>query len=204
MSLRPHPIPPGPEETARIARAACPRGHRSLTMWEEGGVLCADDDFATLFPTRGQPAEAPGRLAWIPLRQSVEDLADRHAAEAVRRRLDGQDALSLAHPHPGCDRTVRSEWRTRVVAGAAEQRRLDAVLQHCRERTWLTARGRQRPDAPPGLARVRVVNRWECVGATRRHALQRLAVGAPAWVLAHRPVCPRPPRWVRAVLAVET
>jgi transposase len=112
-------------------------------MRDAFGAIFADHEFAALFPTRGQPAEAPWRLALVPIMQYVEDLSDRRAADAV----------------PGFDRTVLSEFRTRLVAGAAEQRLLDALLAKCRERKWLKARGRQRTDSTHVLARVRAVNR---------------------------------------------
>jgi transposase len=64
---------------------------------------------------------------------------------------------------------------------------LDALLEHCRERKGLTARGRQRTDSTHVLARVRAVNRLECVGETLRHALNSLAVVGPAWMQAHCP-----------------
>jgi transposase len=117
----------------------------------------------------------------------IEDLSDRQAAEAGRSRLAWKDALSVELPHAGGDRTVLSECRTRLVAGAAKQRRLDALLEHCRTRTWLQARGRQRTDATHVLARVRAVKRLEGVGATLRHALNSLAVVAPAWMQVHCP-----------------
>jgi transposase len=69
--------------------------------------------------------------------------------------------------------------------GSAEQRLLDAILDRCRERKGLKARGRQRTDATPVLARVRAVNRVEGVGDTRRDALNRLAVVAPEWLHTH-------------------
>jgi transposase len=50
------------------------------------GTLYGDDDFADLFPARGQPAEAPWRL--VTVLQVVEGLPDRQAADAVRSRLD--------------------------------------------------------------------------------------------------------------------
>ena len=59
MSLKPEPIGPVPEETARIARAAFPKGNLYLRLRDELGTLYQDDLFADLFPTRGQPAEAP-------------------------------------------------------------------------------------------------------------------------------------------------
>ena len=69
--------------------------------------------------------------------------------------------------------------------GGAEQRLLDAILTTCRAHAWLTARGRQRTDSTHVLAHVRAVNRLECVRETLRHALNRLATVAPAWLQAH-------------------
>lgn len=62
MSLRPRPIPPVPEETARVARAAFPKGNIYIMLRDELGLLIRDEDFASLFSRRGQPAEAP--LKW--------------------------------------------------------------------------------------------------------------------------------------------
>ncbi len=65
MSLHPHPVPAVPEETARVAHAAFPRANVSLRMRDECGAIFADHEFTALFPTRGQPAEAPWRLAMV-------------------------------------------------------------------------------------------------------------------------------------------
>jgi transposase len=94
MSLHPQPIPPVPEETARVARTAFPHGNLYLMMRDELGTLFTDDDFATLFPARGQPTEAPWRLALVTVMPYVEDVSDRQAAEAVRGRIDWTYALS--------------------------------------------------------------------------------------------------------------
>lgn len=185
MSRHPQPIPPLPEETARVARTAFPHGNLSLMMRDELGTRFTDDDFTALFPTRGQPTEAPWRLALVTIRPDVADLSDRQAAEAVRGRMAWKYALSRELTAPGFDSTGFSEFRSRLVVGSAEPRLLDALLDRCRERKWLTARGRQRTDSTPGLARVRAVNRCAWVGATRRHPLNRLAVGAPAWLHRH-------------------
>jgi transposase len=185
MSLHPQPIPPVPEETARVARIAFPRGNLYLMMRDELGTLFTDADFAALFPTRGQPAEAPWRLALVTILQYVEDVSDRQAAEAVRGRIDWKYALSLELTDPGFDSTVLSEFRTRLVVGSAEQRLLDAILERCRERKWLKARGRQRTDSTHVLACVRAVNRIECVGETLRYTLNSLAVVAPEWLHTH-------------------
>jgi transposase len=187
MSLHPEPIGPVPEETARIARAVFAKGNPYLSLRDELGVFYTDAQFADLFPTRGQPAEAPWRLALIVVLQFAENLTDRQAAEAVRSRIDWKYLLGLELTDQGFDHTVLSEFRTRVVAGSAEERLLDALLVHCTERKVLKARGRQRTDATHVLAAIRVLNRLECVGEAMRHALNTLAVVAPIWLQAQVP-----------------
>jgi len=65
MSLRPHPIAPVPEDTARIARAAFPKGNPYLTLRDTLGTIFHDADFAMLFPACGQPSLPPWRLALV-------------------------------------------------------------------------------------------------------------------------------------------
>ena len=59
MSLHPEPIGPVPEETARVAQAAFPLGNVYLRLHDAFGNMYQDEAFTALFPTRGQPAEAP-------------------------------------------------------------------------------------------------------------------------------------------------
>jgi transposase len=87
MSLQPHGIGPVPEETARVARAAFPKGTRLLRPRDELGAIYEDTRFAPVFSVRGHPAGAPWRLALVTVLQCAEDLTDRQAAEAARGRL---------------------------------------------------------------------------------------------------------------------
>jgi transposase len=185
MSLRLQPVPQVPEETARVARAALPHGNIYIKMRDEWGTIFTDEDFIVLFSSLGQSAVAPWQLALVTIMQYVENLSDRQAADAVRSRIDWKYALSLELTDPGFDNTVLSEFRTRLVSGSAEQKVLDLILEKCRERKLIKARGRQRTDSTHVLARVRAVNRLECVGETMRHALNSLAVVAPEWLQAH-------------------
>jgi len=182
MSLHPQSIGPVPEGTVRVARAAFPRGNPYLRLRDELGTLFSDEDFAFLFPTRGQPAEAPWRLLLVSLLQYAENLSDHQAAEAVRSRIDWKYLLGLELTDVGFDSTVLSEFRSRLVAGSAEEKILHTLLDKCRERKWLTARGRQRTDSTHVLGAIRAMNRLECVGETLRHALNSLAVVAPDWL----------------------
>jgi len=182
MSLHPREIPPVPEATRRVARAAFPHGNVYMRMRDELGTIYEDHQFTHLFPARGQSAESPWRLAWTTVMQFAEGLSDRQAADAVRSRIDWTDVLSLELTDPGFDHTVLSEFRTRLLAGEAERLRLDTLLAQVRERGLLKTRGRQRTDSTHVLAAIRALNRLERVGETLRHALNSLAVIAPDWL----------------------
>jgi transposase len=104
------------------------------------------------------PAQAPWRLALIVVLQVAENLTDRQAAEAVRSRLDWKYLLGLELTDQGFDHTVLSEVRSRVVAGSADERLLDALL------------------VPP-----------VCVGEATQHAWNTLAVVAPTRLPAQGP-----------------
>ena len=106
-----------PAETARIAHQAFPKGNRYLTLRDELGSIYSDCDFAALFPTHGQPAQCPWRLALVSVMQCAEDLSDRQAAEAVRNRIDWKYALGLELTAPGFNFSVLSEFRTRLLTG---------------------------------------------------------------------------------------
>ncbi len=185
MSLHPQPIAAIPDETARVARAAFPKGNPHMLMRDELGVFYEDEAFAALFPSRGQPAESPWRLAMVLVLQYAEGLSDKQAAIAVRGRIDWKYALSLELTDPGFDASVLSEFRSRLAAGSAEQLLLDTMLERFKVKGLLKARGRQRTDSTAVLAAIRTLNRLECVGETMRHALNSLAVAAPDWLRPH-------------------
>jgi transposase len=182
MSLHPHIIAPVPEDTARVARAAFPKGHPSLTFRDALGTIFQDEDFAALFPAWGQPGLPPWRLALVTIMQFRENLADRQAAEAVRARIDWKYLLSLELTDPGFDFSVLSEFRDRLLAGSAEELLLDKLLERCRALGLLKARGQQRTDSTHVLAAIRVLNRLELVAETLRATLNALATVAPDWL----------------------
>ena len=74
MSIHPQPIHPVPEETARIARLAFPKGNGYLTLRDEIGTLYTDPAFTGLFSGEGQTAIAPWRLALICVLQFLKTL----------------------------------------------------------------------------------------------------------------------------------
>src|ERR671930_1160037 len=182
MSLHPHVIAPVPEETARVARAAFPKGNPYLLLRDTLGTIFQDDDFATCFPLDGQPGLPPWRLALVTIMQFREHLADRQAAEAVRARIDWKYLLGLDLTDAGFDFSALSEFRDRLLAGSAAELLLDKLLERCRALGLLTSHGRQRTDSSHVLAAIRVMNRLELVTETLRAALNEVATLAPDWL----------------------
>lgn len=192
MSLKSLPIPPVPEEVARIAHAAFPRGNIFMQVRDTLGTIYIDEAFADLFPNHGQPAFAPWRLALVTLFQFMEGLTDRQAADAVRDRLAWEYALSLELTDAGFDHTALSEFRSRLVEGHAEQRLLDLLWEQCREEGWLKAHGRQRTDSTHILAKIRSLSRTLRVAQTMAYVLNVLSEVAPDWICSQVPV-----EWVK-------
>jgi transposase len=180
-----------PEETARVARAAYPKGNLYMKMRDALGTIYQDESFAHLFPQNGRPVEAPWRLAFITVVQFIEGLPDRQAADAVRGRIDLKYALGLELTDSGFDFSILSDFRKRLLEGEAEQLLLDAMLAVFKEQGWLKDRQRQRTDSTHVLAKVRAINRLMCVGEAMRFALNSLAIVAGEWLLALSP-----PEWL--------
>src|SRR5215217_2001311 len=174
-----HAVPAG---TAQVARAAFPKGCLAIRIRDALGELFEDTQFAGLFAVRGRPAVSPARLALVLVLQFVEGLSDRQAADAVRGRIDWKYALGLELTDTGFDASVLSEFRARLVTGAAAEQLLHRMLDRLRERGLLVRGGRQRTDATHVLAAVRKLNRLELVTETLRAALEALATAAPRWL----------------------
>ena len=187
MSLKPEPIGPIPQETARVAKAACPKGSTFIKMRDTLGVLFQDEMFADLFPNDGQPALAPWRLALVTIMQFAEGLSDRQAAEAVRTHIDWKYALGLELEDEGFDFSVLCEFRARLIEGHAEYLLFEAMLTYLKQQGLVKAGGRQRTDATHVLAAVRATNRVVCVGETLRAALNTLAEVEPEWLRSFAP-----------------
>ncbi len=171
-----------PTETARVARAAFPKGNIYLTIRDEIGVIYDDREFASLYERRGQVGISPGMLAMVTVMQYVEGLSDRQAAENVRGRIDWKYMLGLELEDAGFVHSVLSEFRRRLVEGEKEEELLDKLLERLQEKKLVKGGGQQRTDSSHVLAAVRQINRLELVGETMRQALNKLAVAAPAWL----------------------
>ena len=182
MLPQPILVTPIPELTVRVAQAAFPKGNTFMLMRDALGTIFTDEDFAALFPDRGQPGLSPWRLALVTIMQFVAGLSDRQAAEAVRSRIDWKYALSLELSDPGFDFSVLCEFRQRLIDGSAEDIILNKLLYKCQELSLLKPRGRQRTDSTNILAAIRDLGRLECITETLRYALNAVAKVAPTWL----------------------
>jgi transposase len=183
MALHPKDFSTVPEETARVAHAAFPKGNPYLTLRDELGDIYQDSMFAPLFASsRGRPAESPACAALVTALQFAERLPDRPAADAVRGRIDWKYLLGLELTDAGFHYSVLSDFRKRVLEGGVERQLLDALLDRLRECGLIKERGQQRSDSTHVLAAIRELNRLECVGETLRYALNSLAVVVPDWL----------------------
>jgi transposase len=182
MSLPASPHDVIPEQTLPVARAAFPTGNPDRRMRDALGPIEATPTFAAFVSHTGRPAEAPAQLALITMMPFAEGLSDAQAADGVRARIDWKYALALELTDPGFDASVLSAFRQRWLAGKAALRLFETMLTLFRERRLIKAKGRQRTDSTHVLAAIQTLNRLECVGETRRQALNVLATVAPAWL----------------------
>jgi transposase len=183
MTLHPDPIGEVPGDTAHIVHLIFPKGDNfCLKLRQELGTIFQDELFKALFAGRGQPAEAPWRLALVSVLQFMEGLTDRQAAEAVRTRLDWKYLLNLELSDTGFHFSVLSEFRSRLVEHQAEEKLLETVLTVCKQKGWLKENQPQRTDATHIVGAARKLNRLGCVHETLRHALNVLATVAPRWL----------------------
>jgi len=92
MSLKPQPPRPMPEEMAVLGAKLLPADSPYRLVGDQLYEQCHEADYADLYLAEGQPALSPVDLALVTAFQSMEDLPDRQAAEAVRLRLEVRPA----------------------------------------------------------------------------------------------------------------
>ncbi len=182
MSLRPRSWPKVPADTARVARAAFPKGSLAIRARDELGCWYEDAAFAAGYGVRGAPGISPAQLAMVTVLQFTENLTDRQAADAVRGRLDWKYCLGLALDDEGFDFSVLSEFRSRLAGAGLERAVFELLLERLKAAGLVKPGGRARTDSTHVLGRIRDLNRLELAGETLRAALEALAAAAPGWL----------------------
>ncbi len=174
-----------PSCTQKVAKNSFPKGNEYMLLRDSLGSIYTDEDFAEMYPNKGQPALHPWRLALVTVMQFMENLSDRQAANAVRARLDWKYALGLELDDAGFDFSVLSEFRQRLIGGEKESILLDTILEKADKKGLMKGQDIQRTDATHILAGIRRMNRLEMVGETMKRALDDMAREAPEWLVTH-------------------
>lgn len=182
MSMQPRPWPEVPAETARVTRAAFPKGSLAMRARDQLGCWYDDGAFAAAYGVRGAPGISPAQLAMVTVLQFTENLTDRQAADAVRGRLDWKYCLGLALTDEGFDFSVLSEFRSRLAGAGLERAVFDLLLERLKTAGLVAAGGRARTDSTHVLARIGSLHRLELAGETLRAALEACAAAAPGWL----------------------
>jgi hypothetical protein len=111
-------VAPVPADTMRVTKNAIPEGNACVALRDRLGTIVDDALFVPLFPTRGQPAAAPWRLAVVTILQFAERLSDRDAAEArrsqncLRSRVQSSRACDGAAAKAFFKQAIRHEGRS--------------------------------------------------------------------------------------------
>jgi transposase len=98
MSMYPQAIGSIPEESVRLAHAACPKGTLAMPLRDSLAQLDQDEQFGALYPLQGQAASAPWRLAIVTVLQ-VENsrLPKAESQRTARAQQIAADGLHLLH-----------------------------------------------------------------------------------------------------------
>jgi transposase len=182
MSLKAQPMCPIPEDTFLVGQQLLAEDDLYRIIGEQYAELVKDEDFAGVYSHTGQPGYSPARLSLVTVLQAMEHLSDRGAKHMVRTRIDWKYALHLPLTDQGFDASVLSEFRARLVAGKAERKFFEALLEKLKEKGLLKGRGMQRSDSLQVVAAVRDLNRLELVMETLRVALESLCKANVEWV----------------------
>lgn len=179
MSLQPHSGAEIPPLTARVARAANPKGTTAMWIRDRLDGLWSDEDFTAWYPRDGRPGLSPAQLATVCVLQYAMNLSDRQAAEAVRCRIDFKYALGLDLDDPGFHHSVLSDFRDRLAEGDRADRLLGLALTRIRRAGLLKGRVTQRTDSTHILSAARELTRLELACEAVRAVLEEVARDAP-------------------------
>jgi len=172
---------PMPEETRRIGESLLDKGDPFRLIGDRLFEKLNEAEFADLYSSEGKPGISPVILAFVSVFEFMERLADRQAAQALRMRLDWKYALHLPLDYKGFDYSVLSEFRDRLLAGQAEARVFEKLVEEIRELGLIKEHGKQRTDSIAMLTKVRRLCRVETVVETLRLAVVSLVAADREW-----------------------
>lgn len=114
-------FPPVPIDTADEAKSVFNLENVYLSIGDRIEHIFNDLDLSHLDSTGEKQPETLCLLAMVTIFQFAEKLADRQAAEGLRKRIDWKYALHLSLVHPGLDPTSLCEFRQGLLSSSTGQ-----------------------------------------------------------------------------------
>jgi hypothetical protein len=178
-------------DTAALVGHLVPAGSVYAFLAGHRREVFPDGLFADLFPSgRGRPSVPAEVIASVLVLQTLQDLSDAEAMDALRCDIRWKVACGLPIDHPGFHPTTLTVWRNRLRGSARPQRIFEAVRGVVAQTGVLTGTTRRALDSvvlDDAVATQDTVT--QLIAAVRR---VRRAVPAAADLIAQR--CVRWPR----------
>ena len=172
-------VPPLPLETADVARSVFNIKNVYLSIGDQSEQLFSDMNLADLGNTGEKRSCALWLMAMVTIFQLVEDLPDRLAAEAIRKRTDWKYALHLSLDYPGFNSKVLCEFRQRLRLNKDGQRVFECMLSRLANVGLLNRRIEDWTDATYVLQAVCTLSRVDQLVQAMNQTLEALAAYRP-------------------------
>lgn len=173
------PFPLLPVETADIARSLFNIENVYLSIGDQIEPLFGDINPADLDASGEERAGTLWLLAMVTIFQFAEDLPDRQAAEAIRKRTDWKYALHLSMDCPDFNPGALCEFRQRLLLNTSGQRVFQRMLAGLADVGLLDGRIKDWTDARYVLLAVCTLSRVDHLVQSLRLALEALAAFQP-------------------------
>ena len=135
-------------DTSALVGHLVPAGSVYAFLAEHRGRVFPDGLFADLFPSgRGRPSVPAEVIASVLVLQTLQDLSDAEAMQALRCDLRWKVACGLPIDHAGFHPTTLTVWRNRLRASARPDRIFEAVRDVIAATGVLTGKTRRAIDS---------------------------------------------------------
>src|SRR5919199_1151892 len=135
-------------DTAALVGHLVPAGSVNAFLAEHRREVFPDRLVADLFPSgRGRPSVPAEVIASVLVLQTLRDLSDAEAMDALRCDLRWKVACGLAIDHPGFHPTTLTVWRNRLRGSDRPQRIFEAVRAVIDQTGVLTGTTRRAVDS---------------------------------------------------------
>jgi transposase len=179
-----------PWDTARAAKSVFNIENAYLALGDQLDLLCDDLNWDDLNAFREKPTSMLFVLAMVTIFQFAEDMPDRQAADAARRRMDWKYAMHLPVDYPGFPPSELLEFRQRLAGNQAGQHVFLCLLARLAKLGLLGSTDQVQIDVHHVLSAVDTLSRTDRATQALSQALEALAARDHEWL---RVVSP--PHW---------